>query len=178
MRSRERILDTARGRDVAELRLNDLAREAGVGVATVYRHFPTVRALIEALSVDALRRLGEAADAAVGGSDPLADLRAFLAEALAQQLDQSGLQTVLADLALLDAHTHSECTAARADVHAGYERVLARAQAAGIVRPDLTALQLQSLVSGVEHAVRLARKDPDRDDRALLLDILITGIRA
>ncbi len=64
VRSRERILEVAKGHDAADLRLNEVAREAGVGVGTVYRHFPTVRALVEALSVESLRRLGDAADAA------------------------------------------------------------------------------------------------------------------
>ncbi|MER6941898.1 helix-turn-helix domain-containing protein, partial [Nocardioides sp. NPDC000441] len=51
-RSRAKILDTARARPVTDLRLNELARAAGVGVATVYRHFPTVDALVEALNLD------------------------------------------------------------------------------------------------------------------------------
>lgn len=177
MRSRERILDVARGREVADLRLNDIARAAGVGVATVYRHFPTVRALIEALSVASLQRLGEAADAAATASDPLAGLRRFVDDALALQLDDAGLQTVLADLELLDPAVHSECAAARIQVHAGYATVLARAQACGVVRPDLTPGQLQRLVSGIEHAVRL-QPPGAADERALLLDILIAGIRA
>ena len=70
VRSRERILEVARGHDVRSLRLNDIARNAGVGIGTVYRHFPTVRALVEALSVDALARLSDAADAASAEPGP------------------------------------------------------------------------------------------------------------
>jgi AcrR family transcriptional regulator len=174
VRSRARILEIARRHDARELRLNDVAREAGVGVGTVYRHFPTVRALVEALSVDSLRRLGEAADAAAAEPDALAALRRFLREALTLQLQDSGLQTVLVDLERVDPALHSECTAARVEVSSGYDRVLGRAQRAGAVRTDLSGAQLQRLVCGVEHAVRLGAPD----DIPVLLDILIAGIRA
>nr|WP_034334072.1 TetR/AcrR family transcriptional regulator [Herbaspirillum sp. B39] len=174
VRSRERILEVAKGHDAADLRLNEVAREAGVGVGTVYRHFPTVRALVEALSVESLRRLGDAADAAAREPDPLVALRRFLDDALALQLADSGLQAVLVDLERSDPAVHSECTAARAQVHAGFGTVLARAQATGAVRADLSAAQLQRLVCGVEHAVRLGSPA----DRPVLLDVLIAGIRA
>jgi AcrR family transcriptional regulator len=174
VRSRERILDVAKGRDAAGLRLNDIAREAGVGVGTVYRHFPSVRALVEALSMESLRRLHDAAEAAAREPDPLIALHRFLDDALSLQLADSGLQAVLVDLERSDPAVHSECTAARAEVYAGFGAVLARAQAAGAVRGDLSAAQLQRLVCGVEHAVRLGSPD----DRPVLLDILIAGIRA
>jgi AcrR family transcriptional regulator len=173
LRSRERILETARGRDVADLRLNDIAREAGVGVGTVYRHFPTVRDLIEALSIDSLRRLGEAADAAASEPDALAALCGFLRTALDLQLEDAGLQTVLTDLERTDPVVHAECTLARSQVHAGYAAVLTRAQLAGAVRADVTAIHLHHLVCGVEHAARLGSVD----DHALLLDVVIAGIR-
>jgi AcrR family transcriptional regulator len=173
VRSRERILDVARAHDVRELRLNDVARDAGVGVGTVYRHFPTVRALVEALSVQSLERLGEAADAAGAEPDALAALCGFLREALALQLEDAGLQTVLTDLERVDPDVHSECTVARRQVHAGYSAVLTRAQRAGVVRDDLTAAQLQLLVCGVEHAARLGAPG----DRDVLLDVLLAGIR-
>lgn len=173
-RSRERILAVAKGRDAAELRLNDIARDAGVGVGTVYRHFPNVRALVEALSVESLRRLNEAAEAAARETDAVVALRRFLGDALALQLSDSGLQAVLVDLERSDPIVHSECTAARAQVSAGFGAVLVRAQATGAVRADLSAAQLQRLVCGVEHAVRLGSPA----DQQLLLDILIAGIRA
>jgi AcrR family transcriptional regulator len=174
VRSRDRILAVARTHDVRGLRLNDVARDAGVGVATVYRHFPTVRALVEALSADALERLCEAAEAAASEPDAFAALCGFVDEALALQLDSAGLQTVLADLERVDPEVHTACSAARSRVHDGYAAVLARAQLAGAARRDLTPARLQQLVSGVEHAVRLGAPG----DRTVLLDVLLTGIRA
>lgn len=173
MRSRERILDVARTHDARTLRLNDVARDAGVGIGTVYRHFPTVRALIEALSVESLARLTEASAAAAREDDPDTALRRFVESALTLHLADGGLEAVLTDLARADPEVDSECTVARAKVFDGYDAVLRRAQRAGVVRADLSAAQLQRLVCGIEHAVRLGSPA----DRSMLLDILLAGIR-
>ena len=173
VRSRDRILEAARGHDVRSLRLNDIARDAGVGIGTVYRHFPTVRALVEALSVDALARLSDAADAASAEPDSDRALRRFLEQALDLQLEDGGLEAVLTDLARTEPHVHTECAAARGKVFAGYAAVLTRAQRDGAVRDDITPAQLQRLVCGIEHAVRLGAPA----DRAVLLDVLLSGIR-
>jgi AcrR family transcriptional regulator len=158
---------------VRSLRLNDIARDAGLGIGTVYRHFPTVRSLVEALSVDALARVSEAADAAAADPDADRALRRFLERALDLQLEDGGLEAVLTDLARAEPHVHSECAAARGKVFAGYAAVLTRAQQDGAVRDDITPAQLQRLVCGVEHAVRLGAPT----DRDVLLDILLSGIR-
>ncbi|MEV7693573.1 helix-turn-helix domain-containing protein [Microbacterium sp. NPDC089189] len=173
VRSRERILDAARSHDVRALRLNDIARDAGVGIGTVYRHFPTVRSLIEALSLDSLARLTNAADAAAEDPDPQRALQRFLADALDLQLADAGLETVLTDLGRVDPAVHNECAAARTTILTGYAAVLTRAQHAGAVRRDLSPAQLQQLVCGIEHAVRLGHPA----DRTVLLDILLVGIR-
>lgn len=173
VRSRDRILEVARRHDARALRLNDIAREAGVGIGTVYRHFPTVHALVEALSIDSLARLIAAADAAAARPDSLAALRSFLEDALDLHLSDAGLEAVLTDLARTDPVLHGECAAARSTVAAGYASVLSRAQRDGVVRDDISADQLQRLVCGIEHAVRLGSSG----DRATLLDILIAGLR-
>src|SRR3954469_20768899 len=72
-RNREKVLAAARavfsehGRDA---QMDDVARRAGVGVGTVYRHFPTKEALIEALMVAAFETIAAAAEAALEIDDP------------------------------------------------------------------------------------------------------------
>ena len=72
-RNREKVLEAARavfseqGRDA---QMDDVARRAGVGVGTVYRHFPTKEALIEALMVAAFETIAAAAEAALEVEDP------------------------------------------------------------------------------------------------------------
>ncbi|MET0735745.1 MAG: helix-turn-helix domain-containing protein [Microbacterium sp.] len=173
VRSRERILEVARRHDARALRLNDIAREAGVGIGTVYRHFPSVYALVEALSADSLARLIDAAQKAAEQPDSLAALRGFLEDALDLQLADAGLEAVLTDLARTDPVVHSECAAARSTVSSGYAEVLSRAQRDGVVRDDMSAAHLQQLVCGIEHAVRLGTPG----DRGVLLDIMLAGIR-
>ena len=80
---------------------------------------------------------------------------------------------MLTDIARVDPAVHSECAAARTRVFDGYAAVLARAQRDGLARDDLTAPQLQRLVCGLEHAVRLGAPS----DRDVLLDILLAGLR-
>lgn len=167
-RSRARILDVARAHDRAELRLNDVAREAGVGVGTVYRHFPTVQALVEALSLDTLKRLREVAQRATEEPDARAAIRVFLEEALSLQLEDGGLQQVLTSSESSD----EESRRLRAEVYDAFTQTLQRAQRDGAVRADLTVVQLQHLVCGVEHAVRLGSPE----DRPLLLEILLAGV--
>ena len=72
-RNREKVLTAARdvfsehGRDA---QMDDVARRAGVGVGTVYRHFPTKEALIEALMVAAFEAIAAQAEAALEIEDP------------------------------------------------------------------------------------------------------------
>lgn len=168
-RSRARILDVARTHDAGTLRLNEVARDAGVGVGTVYRHFPTVHALIEALSAETLERMSTIARTAAQHSDPGQALTDFLGAALALQLQDGGLQAVL-----LSSDDEDEAVRARKiEIFAAFDGVLRRARDAGLVRADLTISQIEHLICGVEHAVRIGAPE----DRELFLDILLRGIR-
>ncbi|MEV6710079.1 TetR/AcrR family transcriptional regulator, partial [Micromonospora wenchangensis] len=97
-RNRDRVLATARAL-VAEgdlsLQLNDIARRAGVGVGTVYRHFPTRRALLEALAADAFAALLDQAQTASRDDDPWAGLQRLLRSILLGQLTEPTLAEVL-----------------------------------------------------------------------------------
>jgi AcrR family transcriptional regulator len=169
VRSRARILDAAAKHATSDLRLNEVAREAGVGVATVYRHFPTVLALVEALTAKSVERLLELSREAASSPDASAAFGMYLRSALALQLDDDGLQTIL----LSPEGESIEMRAAKAEIFATAASLLQRAQDAGVVRPDVTLDQLEHLVCGIEHAVRLG----DPGDRSLLMDVLLDGLR-
>jgi len=168
-RSRARILEAARAHNTRDLRLNDVAREAGVGVGTVYRHFPTVSALVEALTVDTIEKMREISLRADAEPDPASAFSFYLRSALALQLEDDGLQSVL----LSPEDDSEEVRVAKRHIFATFSTVLDDAQSVGAVRPDVTLEQLSHLVCGVEHAVRLGAPG----DRELLLDILLAGLR-
>ncbi|MFC7375886.1 MULTISPECIES: TetR/AcrR family transcriptional regulator [unclassified Brachybacterium] len=166
-RSRAKILEAARGCPLDDLRLNEVARAAGVGVGTVYRHFPTVTALIEALSFDALEQTVDLARTAAEEPDAGRGFVRFLRGAVRTQLEHEGLQQMwFAD------DVSTEARALRAELFDRAGALLDAAVAAGAVRPDLSIGQVQRLVCGVEHAVRLG----NGQDQDLLLDIMLSGL--
>ena len=170
VRNRGRILEAARGLPRAGLRLNDVARLAEVGVGTVYRHFPTAHALVEALATDTLLRMLDLTRTATAEPDPAAALERLIRAALELQLEEGGLQAVL-----LAAEDESpEVHEAKRELLSRWHAVLERAHAAGVVRSDIDAERLQHLVCGVEHAARLSAAA----DRDILLGVLLRGIRA
>ena len=168
-RSRARILEVARTHDIHALRMNDLAREAGVGVGTVYRHFPSVPALVEALTVDTLERMLQISRRAAAEADPATAFSFYLRSALTLQLEDGGLQSVL----LSPEDETEEVRAAKREIFGTFAAVLDGAKAVGAVRADLTLEQLSHLVCGVEYAVRLGSPA----DRTPLLEIILTGLR-
>ncbi|CAL9335250.1 hypothetical protein SUDANB121_00166 [Nocardiopsis dassonvillei] len=168
-RSRERILAAARRADPKDLRLNEVAREAGVGVGTVYRHFATAHALVEELTRDALERLNGIVRRAAADPDPGRAFETGLRAVVDLHLESGGLQAVL--LAAQD--TSPEVAALKAETLRGLREVLERAQRAGAVRADLTGDQVERLVCGIEYAVRLT----GADDRAVFVDVLLAGLR-
>ena len=168
-RSRERILAAAREHDPTDLRFNDLAREAGVGVGTVYRHFATAQALREALATETLLRMREVARLAEAEPDAARALDGFLREALRLQLEDGGLQAVI----LSPDDEADEVRELKREIFGTFTTVLARARAAGAVRADVGVEQLQHLVCGVEHAVRVGSPR----DRELFLDVMLAGLR-
>ena len=169
-RSRERILEVARRSDPKDLRLNEVAREAGVGVATVYRHFPTAHALVEELTVEALERLGEVADAASADTDPRHGFETALRTVVDLHLEAGGLQAVL----LANEDISERVATLKAAIFTALGDVLARAQESGAVRPDVTTAQVEHLICGIEHAIRLGPPE----DRDVLTDTLVAGLRA
>lgn len=168
-RSRERILAAAADGDRAGLRLNDVARAAGVGVGTVYRHFPTVDALVEALASGAVQRALDCARAALLAEDAGAAFDDFLSTMLDLLLSDDGLQHVL--LAADDSST--QVGAAKAELTRSAVTLLDRAQRAGAVRAEVTLEQLMHLVCGIEHAIRLGTPA----DRGTLTAVLRAGLR-
>ena len=175
-RNRARLLDVAR--DVfrqggATVQLADVARAAGVGVGTVHRHFPTRDALLETLAREHFADLVEIAERAAAVEDPFEAVALLLRGLLEAQLGQHGMSTVLTAAVDVEPAT----TEAKAKLDAAVAVVLARAQQAHRVRPEVSAADLRRLIGGIELAQD--RRDPAARDHAYLqLTIILAGLRA
>jgi len=136
-RNRERIVSSARtlfARDGVDVSVDDITHEAGVGMGTLYRHFPTKEALIDGVLEDAFDDLVGLAEEAAAAEDAWAGFTGFLEHALAQHAANRGLKDMLA--------THDpareRAQAMRERIRPLVERMIERAQAEGALRPDVT----------------------------------------
>jgi AcrR family transcriptional regulator len=135
-RNREALLAAAR--DVfAEhglgASLQQVARDAGVAIGTLYRHFPTRDDLLVAVFADKLKRVAEAGEQALGGSDPWDGFVRFVETLCALAAEDLGFN----ELTSIDRPARGGAAAVRAHIHQLWQRLLTRAQEAGALRPDL-----------------------------------------
>jgi AcrR family transcriptional regulator len=172
-RVRARMLEVARARVDAgdlDLPMNAIAKAAGVGVGTVYRHFPSRQALIEELAAASLGALTAEAVRAADDPDVAAALTGLLRAALHCLLTDPTLAVVLG--------AHEAACAGTIDLSrellGAFLNLLDRARAAGVVRADLTGDDLRALICGLEHAVRVNGGEEAADR---YLDMLVKGLR-
>ncbi|MGH3802638.1 MAG: TetR/AcrR family transcriptional regulator, partial [Pseudonocardiaceae bacterium] len=130
--------------------LEEIARCAGVGIGTLYRHFPDRQSLMDAVALDAITRIDEAATHCVAEfSDPFAGLVAYLHAALG--LGVSAVIPVLLDRVDLDT---PEIAKLRDHGVAMVQRLIDAAQAEGSLRPDVSFADIGVIL------VRLSRPLP------------------
>jgi len=147
-RNREKILAAAREAFAdprAEVSMAEVARRAGVGMATLYRNFPGRRELLEALYVEVIDGILAAAESGEGetaGERFTAWLRQFLAFS-------SSKRQLVGELLAEDEGSRSVFNENRARVMASGEPLLAAAQKSGEIRADLTLAQILELVIAV-----------------------------
>ena len=171
-RNRARILEAARyacAEHGSSVQIDDVARRAGVGVGTVYRHFPTKDALIEALVREKMRTTTENIRLALEIEDPW--------EAFAQAL-RANAEVMAADAALREALVRlgpdvDHPGDARAELEALGERLVTRAQAAGVLRLDVTPQDIGALMAGLCASMG----HPELNWRRHL-ELLLDGLRA
>ena len=154
--------------------LRDVARKAGVGIGTLYRHFPTREALLEAVLGSRFDRLRERADElAATASSPQQALGDWLAEFAAGSVTYRGLPNeVMSALHDRESPLHASC----AQMRAAGTRLVESAQAAGTVRADVTADEALALVAGLAWAADHAANRTEFAER--LLSITMAGLQA
>jgi AcrR family transcriptional regulator len=171
-RNRERILTAARGavaQHGAHVQMDDVAGAAGVGVGTVYRHFPTKDALIEALVAEKFRVTTENIRAALEIEDPWEGFCAALRNNAEVMAADAGLREALIRLGPIARHTDVD----RAELHEVAGAIIHRAQAAGALRDDVTVDDIGALMAGL--CTTMAH--PELNWRRHL-ELLLDGLRA
>ncbi|MCK9928122.1 TetR/AcrR family transcriptional regulator [Frankia sp. Mgl5] len=175
----ERLLEQARlafAEHGTGASLEDIARRAGVGTGTFYRHFPSREALLEAVLHDRFDRLTARADELAATTAPGTALTVWLGEFVEFTSAYRGLTaTLMQTLRDTSTELHAACAAMRT---AG-STLLAGAQRAGEIRSDLAALELLTLVSGLAWACEQASVAvPDGVTADRLLSLTLDGLRA
>ncbi|MFB9236060.1 TetR/AcrR family transcriptional regulator [Plantactinospora siamensis] len=171
-RNYERLIAVAREAFTehgAEARLDDIARRAGVGPGTLYRHFPSRDDLLAAVYRDDVEALRAQAEELAGRLPPADALAAWLRLQLDYLKVKRGLWTALKAMLAADSETLARCKDTMRSALGG---LLDRAQAAGVVRPDVDAPTVLRLVHGVGLASESAPEEADR-----LLGIMLDGLR-
>jgi AcrR family transcriptional regulator len=152
----------------ADASLENIAKQAGVGIGTLYRHFPTRQALLEATYLEEVEALCDSAS-------EFADLEPWLA--MVSWLDRfaeyastkKALSAELLSTLGMESEVFKSCQVA---IYAAGEPLVERAQAAGVVRSDVTFNDVVRLTSGIA-MVRFA--EPDQIRR--LLRVALDGLR-
>jgi len=170
-RNYEKLIAVARdvfAEDGVSATLDDIARRAQVGPATLYRHFPTRQHLLEAVYLEEVQAISRSAA-------DLTDLPPW--DALVQWLHEfvryAATKRALADEMLTSIDRDAEVfQACRAALTAAGDGLVERAQAARVVRPDANFMDIARLLGGI---AAIKGVEPDEVER--LLDIVLDGLR-
>ena len=169
-RNRERLIAAARTLFAAEgtgVPLAAVAKAAGVGTGTAYRHFPTQEALVEATYRDEIARLRENATALLAEHPPDEALARWLHLCIDYLATERGMSEALRAVVASGSDVHAE---SRAAIVAALSELLDAAQAAGTVRGDVDVLDVAAALGGV-----YLLAEPERAHR--LLGVTIDGLR-
>ena len=174
-RNRARILKVAEAVFAAKgasASTEEIALLAGVGAGTLFRHFPTKEALLEAILMEHVARLAEAARSMATSADPGAALFDLFTRMVEEAVKKKTYVDALADAGL---DTGLATSRVRQDAVQALGALLARAQQAGAVRDDIGVAELIALVVGTSRAAEHAGQD--RAVRARTLQVVFDGLR-
>jgi AcrR family transcriptional regulator len=174
-RNRERIMSSARelfAREGPQAQMDDVAAHAGVGIGTVYRHFPTKEALLTAMVRDRFTVFAEIARSAEDIADPFEALETLMRESAEAVEDDVGFQLAMMSTNELDWEGIEQEKAALTEV---VTRIIARAVAARAVRHDLTVEDYPMMMCGITSTMYYK---PGSGDWRRHLALVLDGVRA
>jgi AcrR family transcriptional regulator len=170
-RNYEKLLAAARDaftEQGTDATLEDIAARAGVGIGTLYRHFPTRPDLLEAVYLDEVQAICDSADKYVD-LPPWEALTGWLREFISFAATKRALAEEMFTYIDRDAEVFKSCATA---IYGAGEPLLQRAQEAGVVRADTDIADVTKMVSGIA-AIRAS--DPEQIDR--IVAVALDGLR-
>ncbi|CAM5262865.1 TetR family transcriptional regulator [Streptomyces spiroverticillatus] len=178
-RNYEKLLTEARaafaehGTDAS---LEEVARRAGVGIGTLYRHFPTRHALLSAVFQGAVDELLTRAHELTRATDPCGALVTWLRAIITHASEYRGLARALMSASgTTEADPNSPLTSCSTPMREAGTTLLARAQQSGTVRPDVPIRDLMQLTNAIALAAEQSPDDPQLADR--LLSLAVRGLQ-
>ena len=158
-----------RGAD--DVSLEEIARRAGVGIGTLYRHFPTRQSLLEAVFRDQAEALARQADELAVAPSPGSALEEWLRAMLAFGRTKRSLNTALLATLGKDSEVYSQCGQMLRENTA---LLVERAQEAGLARRDVLPADVMRLVHGLIMAENAAPGDEGQAER--MLSLVVAGL--
>jgi AcrR family transcriptional regulator len=172
-RNRARVLQVAYETFAAEglaVPIDEIARRAGVGAGTIYRHFPTKDALFQAIVADRVRRIVHTARALLAGPDPGQALVTFLRMMVQEGAVDQGLSDALAGIGFDIGQAAPE---AEQSFMAALGDLLTQAQQAGTVRRDIDVQDVKTLLVGCQ---AMQRYSSSEDQTRRVVQIMTDGL--
>jgi len=152
--------------------LEEIARRAGVGIGTLYRHFPTRQALLEAVYLGQVEALSARADELLASDSPEEAFAAWLRALVGFSSTKRSLTSAMVATLGKDSELLSRCSKL---IREAADELLARGQEAGVVRTDVNSIDVIRLVHGVSMVTEWAPGDPGQADR--MLTLILDGLR-
>jgi AcrR family transcriptional regulator len=157
-----------------DAQVEDIARRAGVGVGTLYRHFPTKEALVSALAQEQFDRLADTIESALGQEgDGWEVFSAAIWRAAREAASDIAWCEIIAG------HPSAVLTAARSPqrLDVATMKLIDQAHGAGVLRADATAADLKTIMCGFGHVAAAQRAGAPMDWKRYL-EIVLDGLRA
>ncbi|HEY4019291.1 MAG TPA: helix-turn-helix domain-containing protein [Pseudonocardiaceae bacterium] len=170
-RNRARVLDVANEMFLAEgmsVPIDAIAERAGVGVGTVYRHFPTKEALFEAIMRQRIQDMIDKARSMADAADPGAAFFEYFVDIVDQAETSKGVHEAMISAGFRFDERVGDLAAQMRD---SLGVLLKRAQEVGAVRAGLTASDAKALMAGITEMRRMG------GDRDLTLAVVLAGLR-
>jgi AcrR family transcriptional regulator len=172
-RNRERLVAAARqvfAEQGAGASMEAIAKQAGVGVGTLYRHFPQRLDVVEAVYRDDIAELSEAAERVTAELEPWPAVEAFFDAFMRYSRTK---QALFSELQQAFEKNPELRPTARGVIDASFDLVIERAKAAGVVRDDIVGTDITQLLAPI-----CTNASIPADQHRRLMSMILAGLRA